>query len=86
MKKLKKRSEKLFGSVCGRNDQMLTDTFRCYKTAPKESRYRCTWQMVTDTACNMPPIRLREGLAFPRDVPSAKDKGHPEEKAGLPES
>ena len=30
--------------------------------------------------CNMPPIRLREGLAFPRDVPSAKHKGHPEEK------
>ena len=26
----------------------------------------------------MPPIRLREGLAFPRDIPSAKHKGHPE--------
>ena len=37
-------------------------------------------------ACNMPPIRLREGLAFLRDIPSAKHNEHPEEKPGLPES
>ena len=34
-------------------------------------------------ACNMPPIRLREGLASPRNVPSTKHEGHPEEKTGL---
>ena len=34
----------------------------------------------------MPPIHLREGLAFPRDVPSAKHEGHPKEKTGLSES
>ena len=34
----------------------------------------------------MPPIRLGEGLAFPKDVLSAKHKGHPEEKrmGGIP--
>ena len=34
----------------------------------------------------MPPIRSREGLAFPRDVLSEKQYGHPEEKQALPES
>ena len=34
----------------------------------------------------MRPIRSREGVAFPRDVLSAKKEGHPEKKVGLPGS
>ena len=34
----------------------------------------------------MPTIPLREGLAFPRDVPRASHLGYPSEKPGLPSS